>query len=309
MKTVPMLAATLLALTSFSLLAQQTPPDGMPGTSTPPAVQPGTSPASAPGSMPDQPSAASPGSPAGHPDQTASPAASPETQATATAPVAEMRSVHAELVSKLDTKTAKTGDDVVVETKSAVKTADGTEIPKGTKLLGHVVAVQPSTGGTNSQVALAFDHAQLTSGQSLPIQSEIQSIAPAGGEEAASSGARSVPAAVPGGTDPGGAPSGSARGMTGSTPGSAAGNASETEAAQAGNGQSAAGTVVGKNGNIDIRTTSIPNVLLANNQPGQQDPRMAKASSILLGAKQDVQLAGGTQMVLAVATLPAGGTQ
>jgi hypothetical protein len=301
MKTVPMLAATLVAFTSFSLLAQQTPPGTPSG--TPPAAQPGAGPAAAPGSMPEQPPPA--GSPSAQPEQPASPAANPETQTAAAAPVAEMRPVHAQLVSKLDTKTAKTGDDVVVETKGAVKTADGTEIPKGTKLVGHVIAVQPSTGGTNSQVALAFDHAQLASGQSLPIQSEIKSIAPAGGEESASSGAVSEPATVPGGTNPGGAASGSARGMPGAAPASAPG-AGE---AAAGSGQPAAGTVVAKNGNIDIRTTSIPNVLLANNQPGQQDPRMAKASSILLGAKQDVQLEGGTQMVLAVATMPGGGTQ
>jgi len=49
-------------------------------------------------------------------------------------------------------------------------------------------------------------------------------------------------------------------------------------------------------------------VLLANNAPGQQDPRMAQASSILLGAKQDIQLDGGTQMVLGIAARD-GGTQ
>jgi hypothetical protein len=92
-----------------------------------------------------------------------------------------MRPVHTQLVSKLDTQTAKTGDDVVVETKASVKTADGTEIPKGSKLVGHVVAVQPSTGGTNSQVALQFDHAELEGGQNLPIHSEIRSIEPPGG--------------------------------------------------------------------------------------------------------------------------------
>jgi hypothetical protein len=42
-------------------------------------------------------------------------------------------------------------------------------------------------------------------------------------------------------------------------------------------------------------------VLVANNAPGQQDPRMAQVSTILLGAKQDIQLDGGTQMVLGVA--------
>jgi hypothetical protein len=58
---------------------------------------------------------------------------------------------------------------------------------------------------------------------------------------------------------------------------------------------------VSRNGNIAIHTTSIPGVLLANNAPGQQDPRMAQASGILLGAKKDVQLDGGTEMVLGVA--------
>jgi NaMN:DMB phosphoribosyltransferase len=41
--------------------------------------------------------------------------------------------------------------------------------------------------------------------------------------------------------------------------------------------------------------------LLANNEPGQQDPRMAQSSGILLGAKRDVQLDGGTKMVIGVA--------
>jgi hypothetical protein len=61
-------------------------------------------------------------------------------------------------VSKLDSKTAKTGDSVVVQTKSSAKTADGTEIPKGSKLVGHVIGAQPSGAGENSQVALLFDH-------------------------------------------------------------------------------------------------------------------------------------------------------
>jgi hypothetical protein len=47
-------------------------------------------------------------------------------------------------------------------------------------------------------------------------------------------------------------------------------------------------------------------VLVANNEPGQRDPRMAQASSILLGAKQDVELEGGTEMVVGVASTTAG---
>ena len=96
-----------------------------------------------------------------------------------------------------------------------------------------------------------------------------------------------------------GAPRASAGATAQPTPQSAPADSSAAAPAPA--GYPAAGTVVAKNGNIAIATTSIPGVLLANNAPGQQDPRMAKASSILLGAKRDIQLDGGTQMVVAVA--------
>jgi hypothetical protein len=44
-------------------------------------------------------------------------------------------------------------------------------------------------------------------------------------------------------------------------------------------------------------------VLLANNAPGQQDPRLARVSSILLGARRDIQLDSGTKMVVGVAAM------
>jgi hypothetical protein len=244
---------------------------------------------------------AAPDSPASPRTSRAAPSAAQEATAApaAQAPVAQLSPVNGELVSKLDSKTAKAGDSVVVQTKAAVKTADGTDIPKGSKLVGHVIAVQPSTGGENSQVALQFDHFELKGGQNLPVQSQIQSIAPPGG--AASAGADS--------RDMGGPPTAASSdpGMSGAN-GSRASGAPQSAAsgATAGPASSPAGTLVGKTGNIAIRTTSIPGVLLANNAPGQQDPRMAQASSILLGAQQDIQLSGGTQMVLGVAAAAGG---
>lgn len=295
MKTGTVLVAIAFALTSFPLLAQQAPPNSPPN-------NPATQPSGAPMTQPDNsPPVAQPPSPAEA--QPASPASGPEASAVPATPAVEMRPVNAELVSKLDSKTAKTGDEVVVQTKAAVKTADGTEIPKGSKLLGHVVAVQASAGGQNSQMALQFDHAELKGGQSVAIHSEIQSIAPVGGESPSSASAAVPPAGgsaspnSPNGGMGGGGSTGAAAapgytpGYTPSAPGTSA----------AGNGEPAAGTVVARNGKIAIRTTSVPGVLLANNAPGEQDPRMAQASGILLGAKKDVQLEGGTQMVLGVA--------
>ena len=266
MKTGTALVTTLFAITSFPLLAQQSPSANQPNS---PTTQ-------------QNPSSTEQASPT---DQ----AAGPEISA------AEMSPVNGELVSKLDSKTAKTGDSVVVQTKASVKTADGTEIPKGSKLVGRVIGVQPSGAGENSQVALQFDHVELKGGQSLAVHSQIQSIAPPEGAASAE-----------------GAMSGLQRGSsnpntTGANGGSKAqGTASEPGSTPAGNGGPAAGTVVARTGNIAIRTTSIPGVLLANNAPGQQDPRMAQASSILLGAKQDIQLNGGTQIVIGVSA--AGGT-
>jgi hypothetical protein len=215
-----------------------------------------------------------------------------------------MSPVNGELVSKLDSKTAKTGDNVVVETKASVKTADGTEIPKGSKLIGHVIAVQPSGTGTNSQVALQFDHVELKGGQSVAVHSQIESIGPPEGA-ASASGSATMSGTPAGGTN---SPSATGANSTGTNSGSRANAAPQGTAGEAGAAPAAAGTVVAKNGSIAIQTTSIPGVLLANNAPGEQDPRMAQASSILLGARKDIQLEGGTQMVVGVAAA-AGGTR
>ncbi len=279
MQTGTILVAILFAATSFPFLGQASNSDPQQSN---PAMQQGTSPAAQPG----QANAAE---------------SAPENGAASSAP-AEMRPVRAELVSALDSKTAKSGDDVVVQTKDSVKTADGTDLPKGTKLVGHVVGVQASAAGKNSEVAVQFDHAEMTGGKSLPILSEIQSI---GSSDTANSASAASDIERPM-TSP------SAGAMAGGAPGSAATPGAAGAAAAPGmapapsiNQQPAAGTVVARTGQIAIKTTSIPGVLLANNEPGQQDPRMAHASSILLGAKKDVTLKQGTPVVLGVAT---GGT-
>jgi hypothetical protein len=212
-----------------------------------------------------------------------------------------MSPVNGELLSKLDSKTAKTGDSVVVQTKTSVKTADGTEIPKGSKLVGHVLGAKPSGAGENSQVVLQFDHFELKGGQNLPVHSQIESISPAG--SATTTSASSAMSAPPAGSSPNPNTNGA---NGGSMARGAPQGAGDTGASPAGNAAPAAGTVVARTGNIAIATTSVPGVLLANDAPGQHDPRMAQASSILLGAKQDIQLDGGTEIVLGVAAASGG---
>lgn len=265
MKTGTALVTTLVALASFPLLAQQSPP------------------------------ATQPGNPATQQSSPAAESASPSTSTASTAaPAVQMSPLTGELVSTLDSKTMKAGDSVAVQIKAPAKTAEGTEIPKGSKLVGRVLGVKASGTGENSQVVLQFDHLELKGGQNLPVHSQIQSI----GTASVSSESGGTSAAPAGGSAN---PSGSA---SAAAPQGASG---DSGAAPAGNKAPAAGTIVAKIGSIDIRTTSVPGVLLANNAPGQQDPRMAQASSILLGAKQDIQLNGGTPMVVGVST--SGGMQ
>jgi hypothetical protein len=279
MNTARTLAIAALAMASLPLLAQQPSSTGQ---------QPTTS----------EPTTAAPASPA----QTQQQMAPPSSAATAASAPAELSPVNGELVDKLDTKTAKTGDAVVIKTKSNVKTADGTDIPKGSKLVGKVTGVKPiGEGNENSQVALQFDHIELKGGQSVPIHAELQSLSTTEGDTTASAETAS-PSPSPSPSAGSASPSG---GMSGSGSATATPATSQPQmsngAASASPAAPAAGTIVARTGNIAIRTTSIPGVLLATNEPGQQDPRLAQSSGILLGPKHDVHLDSGTKVVIGVA--------
>lgn len=246
---------------------------------------------------------------------------------------AQLKPVTAELVDKLDSKSAKQGDSVVVKTDENLQISQGTEIPRGSKLIGHITNVQArGDGHENSQIAIQFDRAEVKGGQSLPIETVIQSVSPSGGSEG-STGISNPPGTYGDSATSSNVPTGamgSAPGATGSTPGmnsSANGSASgsmnqntmgnqpgsgTSATAQAGSPDQAAngnapapGSIVARNGNVAIRTTSLPGILLANDIHGLP---FSNASGMLLGARRDVRLDGGTRFVLAVAMAPQTGS-
>ncbi len=253
------------------------------------------------------------------PQQTQSaPVAGPQEQ-TASQPgaaAAQLRPVTGELVNKLDSKSAKQGDSVVVKTDEDVVFPGGADIPKGSKLVGHITNVQARADGKeNSQIAIQFDHAELKGGQNMAIESVIKSLSPAAGYSGAADNA------VPGsyGASPQGASSAtapSAPGMNGSSssaannrPGLASnttvqpGATDQTTNQTTNSGMPEPGSIVARNGNVAIRTTAIPGVLLANDINGLP---FTNASGMLLGARRDIHLDGGTQMVVAIAAAPQG---
>src|SRR5205823_6063616 len=189
----------------------------------------------------------------------------------------QLQPVTGELENKLDTKDAKAGDSVVVKTTQTATIGNGMEIPKGSEIKGHIIDVAPKgQGADNSRVTIQFDQAQLKNGQNLPIRSVIQSVAPPGTATEADA------AGGPSATTPssGGASTGGGAGMTGSHPSGTTSNpstgsatnpsqpAAGGESAQGGSAP-APGTVVATKGNLAIKTTSIPGVLLIGDVNGR----------------------------------------
>jgi hypothetical protein len=143
----------------------------------------------------------------------------------------------------------------------------------------------------------------------MPIKSVLQSLSPASGSDASQASAFGTDSAP---TSPSAHPStGSSGGSTSS--GSMGNDRSASMPPQAGSSSPGygsttgttsapsappAGTVVAHQGNVDIRTTGIPGVLIAAQSNGQP---FSNAAGALLGARQNVHLDGGTKMTVAIA--------
>jgi hypothetical protein len=230
-----------------------------------------------------------------------------------------MRPVNCELAGKLDSKTAKNGDAVVAKTKESLRTADGTAIPKGAKLVGHVTDVQAHTSSQpESHLTIAFDRAEWSGGHSLPIHSVIQAVTPPTNAFASESGdsydSLSGPIGGAGSRGTGNARGGGGGlvGGTASTAGSATGNLGSNVGSNASNlGANAGGVVrtagettgnVGAVANTGVgaatsasmgaHATGVPGVMLAGDASGA-------TAGTLSASKRNVHLDSGTQLTIA----------
>ncbi len=90
-----------------------------------------------------------------------------------------LTTVQADLNGSLDTRKAAVGQQVTVTTRQDTRLANGTELPKGTKLVGHITQVQAQdTEHVGAMLAVLFDHAELKGGQVVQVRSVIQGVAP-----------------------------------------------------------------------------------------------------------------------------------
>jgi hypothetical protein len=86
-------------------------------------------------------------------------------------------SVSAELTKRIDTKNAKQGDEVDARVTSTAKLPDGTELPRGTKLIGKVTDVKAkSKDDKRAHLAFNIDHAVLKDGKEVPVMVAVTSV-------------------------------------------------------------------------------------------------------------------------------------
>lgn len=307
MKPASLLAAALVTLAGLPLISQTAGAPGEPGTA-----------AKAAGGQVNQS-----GVEDAKVDPTLGGAASIKGAANATfsAP-RRLRLVNVELVGKLDAKSAKVGEPVIVKIQEPTSIANGAVMPKGTRLLGHVTAVQAHGKGiADSAVAVQFDRAELKDGKSFAIYSMIRSVMPsatAGVIDSMHSGDN-----LGGGVMGGGVHTVSGSGVLRTGDGAAGANGGGTinigglmvgdgrgavrggteiddsvQVASKGAGQGATGNEVAISATAVARphATGVRGVMLAIDASGAN-------SGIFSAEKQNVHLDGGTQMVLGVAVV------
>ena len=94
--------------------------------------------------------------------------------------VAAGTAFNAALVTSLDSKKAKTGDEILARTTENVRAEGKTILPKGTKLVGHITqASARANGDAESSLGITFDHAILKSGAQLALNLTVQALASA----------------------------------------------------------------------------------------------------------------------------------
>jgi hypothetical protein len=262
--------------------------------------------------------------------------------ANATVQAQEAVGVPVELSKKIDSKDAKVGDEVDAKTASDVRLADGTRVPRGSKIVGHVTDVTAkSHDNHDGRVAFTLDHVVLKDGHQIAIHAWMQAIAaPAPlsgaddmiGASGAGESSRGGPggSAVGGGGVMGGSQAGAARGSTGpggivGTAGGAAGGAlgqagstasglgANTNASLGGNAgalNGAAGAASGLGPTGPVRNLSgVTFWTVSASGSGPTTSATVATSTVLNAQGKNVTLDSGSQMVLAVIPQPAAPAQ
>jgi hypothetical protein len=85
----------------------------------------------------------------------------------------------AKVTKTLDSSKLKQDDPFEIETTGSFKLPDGTLVPKGSKLMGHVTAAKSrSNGDPDSKLTLAFDKLSILGGRQFALKGAVQAVFP-----------------------------------------------------------------------------------------------------------------------------------
>jgi hypothetical protein len=83
------------------------------------------------------------------------------------------------LAASIDSKKKRPGEEVVVKTIGDVRLSDGTVIPRGAKVIGHVTEAKARAGGDpQSSLGITFDKVEVKDGKTLTISAVIRAVGP-----------------------------------------------------------------------------------------------------------------------------------
>ena len=97
-----------------------------------------------------------------------------------TIPLSTGTAINASLVGTLDSERCKPGDPVSAIVTEPVVYQRSVLLPKGSKIVGHVVRTGAGDGDGSSALFVEFDRAVLKDGQAAVLNAGIQALAPAG---------------------------------------------------------------------------------------------------------------------------------
>jgi hypothetical protein len=84
----------------------------------------------------------------------------------------------------LDSSKLKEGDAVELETAGSFQLKDGTLVPKGSKLEGHVAAAKSrAKGDPDSELTLAFEKLNVQGGKQFAVKGTVQAVFPPADED------------------------------------------------------------------------------------------------------------------------------
>ena len=86
-----------------------------------------------------------------------------------------MVSVPATLEKTIEAKKAKAGDALSAKVSSAVQLSDGTKVPAGSILQGHIDSVTPSEKKSDSMMTVTFDKLQIKGGNEVDVKATLVS--------------------------------------------------------------------------------------------------------------------------------------